>query len=98
MNVLQKPQADTLAASMDDYIIDTDVTIRFTVTYKGNAILDEEYVPDAQNQVRIRRLGKFCNMALWGIWPDGRQTWQQNAAGSFSFWDWRGSSSASCGW
>lgn len=85
MNVLQKPQADTLAASMDDYIIDTDVTIRFTVTYKGNAILDEEYVPDAQNQVRIRRLGKFCNMALWGIWPDGRQTWQQNAAGSFSF-------------
>ena len=31
-------------------------------------ILDEEYVPDADNLVRIRGLGKFCELALWGVW------------------------------
>ena len=37
---------------MQDYIIDTDVTIRFSVQYGGRTILDEDYVPDGNNQVR----------------------------------------------
>ena len=69
---------------MQDYIIDTDVTIRFSVQYGGRTILDEDYVPDGNNQVRIRRLGKFCAMALWGVWPDGEHTLQTTAAGRAS--------------
>ena len=46
---------------MRDYIIDTDVTITFAVKYGGKTILDEEYVPDANNQVRVRKLGKFVS-------------------------------------
>lgn len=69
---------------MQDYIIDTDVTIAFAVKYGGKKILDEEYVPDADNRVRIRGLGKFCELALWGVWcldyaPQG------SASGTFTF-------------
>ena len=33
---------------MQDYIIDTDVTITFCVKFGGQKILEEEYVPDAK--------------------------------------------------
>lgn len=85
MTVLQRPREYEFCATMQDYIIDTDVTIRFSVQYGGRTILDEDYVPDGNNQVRIRRLGKFCAMALWGVWPDGEHTLQTTAAGSFIF-------------
>ena len=71
MNVLQRPREKEFCATMRDYIIDTDVTITFAVKYGGKTILDEEYVPDANNQVRVRKLGKFCELALWGVWCSG---------------------------
>ena len=40
---------------MQDYIIDTDATITFAVEYGGKKILEEEYVPDAQNQTSLQR-------------------------------------------
>jgi len=69
---------------MQDYIIDTDVTIAFAVKYGGKKILDEEYVPDADNRVRIRGLGKFCELALWGVWCLDYAP-QSTASGTFTF-------------
>lgn len=69
---------------MQDYIIDTDVTITFAVMYGGKKILDEEYVPDARNQVRVRGLGKFCELALWGVWCLDYAP-QSSASGTFTF-------------
>ena len=51
------------------YAIDTDYTITFSVQFNGQTILSEEYVPDAAYQVRVRKLGRFCAKALWGLWP-----------------------------
>jgi hypothetical protein len=70
---------------MQDYIIDTDSTITFSVRYKGQLILEEDYVPDARYQVRIRRLGAFCGLALWGEWCTADTTPQPDAAGTFTF-------------
>ena len=86
MNVLQRPRTREFCATMQDYIIDTDETISFAIEYGGHRILDEEYVPDGQNQVRIRRLGRFCELALWGVWCAGEYCWQDDAAGTFSFY------------
>lgn len=86
MNVLQRPREKEFCATMRDYIIDTDVTITFAVKYGGKTILDEEYVPDADNQVRVRKLGKFCELALWGVWCAGELSWQTDAAGTFTFY------------
>lgn len=85
MLVIQKPRAREFAATLQDYIIDTDVSITFAVEYGGKRILDEEYVPDANNQVRIRQLGRFCAMALWGEWPGKAAMAQPHACGSFRF-------------
>jgi hypothetical protein len=76
MNVLQRPREKEFCATMRDYIIDTDVTITFAVKYGGKTILDEEYVPDATIQVRVRKLGKFCELALWGVWCAGETSWR----------------------
>ena len=85
MNVIQRPRPREFCATMQDYIIDTDSTITFSIQFGGKKILDEEYVPDANNQVRIRRLGKFCELALWGAWCEGEMHWQVEASGTFSF-------------
>lgn len=85
MNVMQRPGTVELAADMPEYIIDTDSTITFEVQFSGSKILSEEYVPDAAYQVRIRKLGRFCAKALWGIWPEGNTTYQQHLSGTFSF-------------
>lgn len=85
MNVLQRPREKEFCGTMRDYIIDTDVAITFAVKYGGQTILDEEYVPDANNQVRVRKLGKFCELALWGVWCAGETSWQTDAAGMFTF-------------
>lgn len=85
MIVIQRPRAREFCGTMQDYIIDTDVTVAFTVKYGGKAILEEEYVPDANNQVRVRNLGKFCELALWGVWCVGENTIQGDVAGTFSF-------------
>lgn len=85
MNVIQRPGAVELAADMPDYIIDTDSTITFSVQFNGQTILSEEYVPDAAYQVRVRKLGRFCAKALWGLWPTGRTLFQQKLSGTFSF-------------
>ncbi|OUP37402.1 hypothetical protein [Bacteroides sp. An19] len=86
MTVTQRPRPREFCATMQDYIIDTDATITFAVYYGGKKILDEEYVPDAQNRVRIRRLGRFCELALWGEWCDGEMYLQTSASGTFSFY------------
>ena len=86
MNVLQRPREKEFCATMRDYIIDTDVTITFAVKYGGKTILDEEYVPDANNQVRVRKLGKFCELALWGVWCAGETSWQTDADKWCSGW------------
>ena len=85
MNVIQRPRSREFCATMQDYVIDTDSTISFAVEYGGKRILEEEYVPDAQNQVRVRRLGHFCELALWGVWCAGEVHWQLSVAGTFSF-------------
>lgn len=46
MNVIQRPEAQSFCATMRDYIIDTDSTIKFAVSYGGGLILEEEYTPD----------------------------------------------------
>ena len=86
MNIIQRPREHEFCATMQDYIIDTDVTVTFSIEYGGKKILDEEYVPDADNQVRVRRLGQFCELALWGVWCAGELSWQTEAAGTFSFY------------
>lgn len=85
MNVIQRPRPREFCGSMQDYVIDTDVTISFAVRYGNRTILDEEYVPDGNNQVRVRRLGQFCELALWGVWCAGENTPQSDAAGVFTF-------------
>lgn len=85
MNVIQRPAAQEFSATMKDYIIDTDSTIRFGVKYGSKLILDEEYSPDKNFQVRIRQLGKFCENALWGSWCTGDTAWQSTVAGNFTF-------------
>lgn len=85
MNVMQRPNAKEFCATMRDYIIDTDSTITFTVRYGNRVILEEEYVPDAEYKVRTRGLGKFCELALWGVWCTEEDITQVDAAGSFTF-------------
>lgn len=85
MNVIQRPREKEFCGTMQDYIIDTDNTITFAVQYGGKTILEEEYVPDANYQVRVRKLGKFCELALWGVWCAGETSWQTDAAGTFTF-------------
>lgn len=85
MIVLQRPGEVEFALTMPDYIIDTDVSINFSVQYKGQTILSEDYVPDANFQVRIRKLGKFCLNALWGKWADGNSFTQDTVSGVFGF-------------
>ena len=70
---------------MREYIIDTDSTITFSVRYGGKTVLEEEYSPDADFKVRTRGLGKFCELALWGVWCSGENTTQTDAAGDFTF-------------
>ena len=85
MNVIQRPREKEFCGSMLDYIIDTDSTILFSIEYGGKMILEEEYVPNGNYQVRVRNLGKFCELALWGVWCAGETSWQTDAAGTFTF-------------
>lgn len=85
MNIIQRPSSQEFCGTMNDYIIDTDSTIRFGIKYGGKLILDEEYCPDKNYQVKIRQLGQFCKNALWGVWCAGEASWQPNAAGTFTF-------------
>lgn len=85
MNVIQRPRSREFCATMQDYIIDTDETLTFAVQYGGKKILEEEYVPDGKNQVRTRRLGEFCALALKGTWCNADTQWQPDAAGTFAF-------------
>ena len=85
MNVIQRPEAQSFCATMRDYIIDTDSTIKFGVSYGGALILEEEYTPDKNFKVHIRKLGKFCENALWGVWCAGEIAYQNDAAGTFTF-------------
>ena len=84
MIVIQRPRAKEFCATMQDYIIDTDISISFSVQYGGKTILEERYVPDANNQVRIRNLGKFCELSLWGVWCLDYSP-QNSSSGTFSF-------------
>ena len=86
MTIIQQPKTDEVAMNMTDFIIDTDSTIRFEVKYGGKSILSEDYVPDANWQVRTHKLGKFLSQALWGIWPSGTVTDQNHVKGTFDFY------------
>lgn len=85
MNIIQQPHGRELAADMKDFIIDTDVSLRFKVQFGGKTILSEDYVPDVRYQVCTHKLGKFLSQALWGVWPSGAVTGQPHMAGSFDF-------------
>ena len=85
MNIIQRPDAQSFCATMKDYIIDTDSTITFAVQYGGKTILEEEYTPDYNFKVEVRKLGNFCAKALWGVWCESSACNQNVAAGLFSF-------------
>lgn len=82
MTVIQRPAMLCFAADMADYIIDSDSTITFAIQLNGSLILSERYSPDGANQIRIRKLGRLCRLALWGRFSTGAQ---DNAMGSFTF-------------
>lgn len=86
MTIIQKPSIQEVAMNMTDFIIDTDSTINFSVRYGGKVILSEDYVPDANWQVRTHKLGKFLAQALWGLWPTGNVFDQSHLKGAFSFY------------
>ena len=86
MTIIQQPAAQEVAMNMTDFIIDTDSTINFSVKYGGKTILNEDYVPDANWQVRTHKLGKFLAQALWGLWPSSHVFDQNHLKGSFSFY------------
>lgn len=86
MTILQQPSANEVAMNMTDFIIDTDSTINFSVKYGGQTILSEDYVPDANWQVRTHKLGKFLAQALWGLWPTSNLFDQTHLKGSFGFY------------
>lgn len=87
MTVTQRPGVIEFASNMPDYIMDADATISFEVKIGNQTILSEDYSPDAEFKVRIRRLGQFCRKALWGSWP-GNETYTSmaNLANTFSFY------------
>lgn len=86
MTIIQKPSIQEVAMNMTDFIIDTDSTINFSVKYGGKTILSEDYVPDANWQVRTHKLGKFLAQALWGLWPTSNVFDQTHLKGSFDFY------------
>lgn len=86
MTILQQPSANEVAMNMTDFIIDTDSTIRFSVKYGSQTILSEDYVPDANWQVRTHKLGKFLAQALWGLWPTSDVFDQTHLKGTFDFY------------
>ena len=86
MTILQQPSANEVAMNMTDFIIDTDSTIRFSVKFGSQTILSEDYVPDANWQVRTHKLGKFLAQALWGLWPTSNLFDQTHLKGSFGFY------------
>ncbi|MBQ7349739.1 MAG: hypothetical protein IJW56_02510 [Bacteroides sp.] len=86
MTILQQPATDEVAMNMTDFIIDTDTTINFCVKFGGQTILSEDYVPDANWQVRTHKLGKFLAQALWGLWPSSNVFDQNHLKGSFEFY------------
>ena len=86
MTLLQQPSIHEVAMNMTDFIIDTDSTIRFSVKYGSQTILSEDYVPDANWQVRTHKLGKFLAQALWGLWPTSNLFDQNHLKGSFGFY------------
>ena len=86
MTILQQPSAHEVAMNMTDFIIDTDSTINFSVKYGSQTILSEDYVPDANWQVRTHKLGKFLAQALWGLWPTSNIFDQTHLKGSFDFY------------
>lgn len=86
MTIIQQPAPQEVAMNMTDFIIDTDSTINFSVKYGGKTILSEDYVPDANWQVRTHKLGKFLAQALWGLWPSSNVFDQNHLKGSFSFY------------
>ena len=86
MTIIQKPSIQEVAMNMTDFIIDTDSTINFSVRYGGKVILSEDYVPDANWQVRTHKLGKFLAQALWGLWPTSDVFDQNHLKGAFSFY------------
>lgn len=87
MTVTQRPGVIEFASNMPDYIMDADATISFEVKIDNQTILSEDYSPDAEFKIRIRRLGLFCRKALWGIWPSQDAfTYIDTVAKTFSFY------------
>ena len=86
MTIIQQPAPQEVAMNMTDFIIDTDSTINFSVKYGGKTILSEDYVPDANWQVRTHKLGKFLAQALWGLWPSSNVFDQTHLKGTFDFY------------
>lgn len=87
MNVIQKPGEREFTSSMAEIVIDTDVSINFCVKKNGKVVMDETFVPDAKNQVRVRKIGKFLGMGLWGeFMKDDRAVFPQNNSwGNYQF-------------
>ena len=86
MTINQQPQTYCFASMMNDFIIDSDASISFTVKLAGKKILDETYAPDGDRRIIIRGLGNICRMALWGVWHGADETVQPNVYGVFEFY------------
>lgn len=85
MTIIQRPQSVAFAADLQDYIIDSDASITFDVKKANRLVLSEDYSPDGHFSIRTHKLGKFCAQALWGRWPQGFNTIQENLMSEFSF-------------
>ena len=86
MTIVQQPQSACFASMMDDFIIDSDASINFVAKYGTHTLLDENYAPDGDRRIIVRRLGVFCRMALWGLWYNGAATEQSYLFRQFDFY------------
>ena len=89
MNIEQRPRSTEFCADFRPYIIDSDSTIGFQMKKGGSSgavVLDESYVPDADNKITVRDIGRVGQQALWGVWPSGSITPQTNAFDYFAFY------------
>lgn len=86
MTINQQPQAYCFASMMNDFVIDSDASINFSVKLAGKKILDETYAPDGDRRIVVRGLGSICRMALWGVWHSDAETPQPNVFGVFEFY------------
>lgn len=71
MNVIQTPDAMSFCRTMKDFIIDTEDTLSIVLKMNNTTVIEEEYSPDTNYQVRLWGLGDFISKLLYGSWTMG---------------------------